>query len=149
MAGYQQCLIIGNVGRDPELRDLPGGDKVANFSVAVTRKWTDRQTNERREETTWFRVACYRQLADIASQYVRKGGQVMVAGRISARAYLDNNQQPAVSLDLTADQLQLLGSRDGGGGEGGSYSGGSGQSYSGGSRSGGGGESDGGNDIPF
>lgn len=146
MAGYQQCLIIGNVGRDPEIRDLPNGDKVANFSVAVTRKWTDRQTNERREETTWFRVACYRQLADIAMQYVRKGGQVMVAGRISARAYLDNNQLPAVSLDLNADQLQLLGSRDGEG-AGGSYSGG-GASSSGGSR-GGYSEPDAGTDIPF
>jgi len=147
MAGYQQCLIIGNVGRDPETRDLPNGDKVTNFSVAVTRKWNDRQTNERREETTWFRVACYRQLADIANQYVRKGGQVMVAGRISARAYLDNNQQPAVSLDLNADQLQLLGSRDGADG-GGSYSGG-GASSGGGSRGGSYSEPDSGSDIPF
>lgn len=138
MAGYQQCLIIGNVGRDPEVRDLPNGDKVANFSVAVTRKWNDRQSNERREETTWFRVACYRQLADIAMQYVRKGGQVMVAGRISARAYMDNNQQPAVSLDLNADTLQLLGSRDMA--EGGSYSGGS---------RGGPSEPDSAGDIPF
>ncbi|MBL8145666.1 MAG: single-stranded DNA-binding protein [Anaerolineae bacterium] len=147
MAGYQQCLIIGNVGRDPETRDLPNGDKVTNFSVAVTRKWNDRQTNERREETTWFRVACYRQLADIAMQYVHKGGQVMVAGRISARAYLDNNQQPAVSLDLNADQLQLLGSRDGT--DGGGYSGGGAASSSGGSRSSGYSEPDQGSDIPF
>jgi single-strand DNA-binding protein len=149
MAGFQQCIIIGNVGRDPEIRDLPNGDKVANFSVAVTRRWNDRQTNEKREETTWFRVACYRQLADIAMQYVRKGGQVMVSGRISARAYLDNNQQPAVSLDLNADQMQLLGSRDGA--EGGSYSGG-GQasgSSSGGSRGGGYSDSDASSDIPF
>lgn len=148
MAGYQQCLIIGNVGRDPETRDLPNGDKVTNFSVAVTRKWSDRQTNERREETTWFRVACYRQLADIANQYVRKGGQVMVSGRISARAYLDNNQQPAVSLDLNADQLQLLGSRDGAEG-GGAYSGGGASGGSSGGSRGGTGELDTGSDIPF
>jgi single-strand DNA-binding protein len=148
MAGFQQCIIIGNVGRDPELRDMPNGDKVANFSVAVTRKWNDRQTNERREETTWFRVACYRQLADIAMQYVRKGGQVMVSGRISARAYLDNNQQPAVSLDLNADQMQLLGSRDGA--EGGYSGGGMASAPSGGNARGGGySEPDGGNDIPF
>ena len=92
-------------------------------------------------------MACYRQLADIANQYVRKGGQVMVAGRISARAYLDNNQQPAVSLDLNADQLQLLGSRDGA--EGGGYSGGGTASSGGGSRSSGYSEPDAGNDIPF
>ena len=103
-------IIIGNVGKDPETRDLPGGDKVTNFSVAVSRKWTDK-AGQKHEETTWFRVACYRGLAEIAQQYVRKGGQVMVSGRISARAYVDNNNQPAVSLDLNADQLQLLGGK--------------------------------------
>ncbi|MFN8379355.1 MAG: single-stranded DNA-binding protein [Anaerolineae bacterium] len=147
MAGYQQCIIVGNVGRDPEVRDLPNGDKVANFSVAVTRRWNDRQTNEKREETTWFRVACYRQLADIANQYVRKGTQIMVVGRISARAYLDNNQQPAVSLDLNADTFQLLGGRDGEG-AGGSYSGGGMTGGSGSSR-GGYNDADSGSDIPF
>ncbi len=146
MAGFQQVIIVGNVGRDPEPRDLPDGSRVVNFSVAVTRRWNDRQTNERREETTWFRVACYRQLAETALQYVRKGTQIMVIGRISARAYLDNNQQPAVSLDLNADNFQLLGSRDQG--EGGSYSGGS--TAGSGSRSGGSNsESDTGGDIPF
>ena len=103
-------IILGNVGRDPETRDLPGGDKVANFSVAVSRKWTDKG-GQKREETTWFRVACFGKLGEIAQQYVRKGGQVMVSGRISARAYVDNNNQPAVSLDLNADQLQLLGGK--------------------------------------
>ncbi len=58
MAGFSKSIIVGNVGRDPEVRDLPDGNKVANFSVAVTRKWNDRSSNERREETTWFRVAC-------------------------------------------------------------------------------------------
>lgn len=143
MAGFQQVIIVGNVGRDPEPRDLPDGSRVVNFSVAVTRRWNDRQTNERREETTWFRVACYRQLAETALQYVRKGTQIMVVGRISARAYLDNNQQPAVSLDLNADNFQLLGSRDQG--EGGSSSTAGSGSRSGGSYS----EPDTGGDIPF
>lgn len=143
MAGFQQVIIVGNVGRDPEPRDLPDGSRVVNFSVAVTRRWNDRQTNERREETTWFRVACYRQLAETALQYVRKGTQIMVVGRISARAYLDNNQQPAVSLDLNADNFQLLGSRDQSE-SGGSSTAGSG-SRSGGSYS----EPDTGGDIPF
>lgn len=143
MAGFQQVIIVGNVGRDPEPRDLPDGSRVVNFSVAVTRRWNDRQTNERREETTWFRVACYRQLAETALQYVRKGTQIMVVGRISARAYLDNNQQPAVSLDLNADNFQLLGSRDQSE-SGGSSTAGSG-SRSGGSYS----EPDAGGDIPF
>ena len=145
MAGYQQCIIVGNVGRDPETREFPDGGKVTNFSVAVTRRWNDRQTNEKREETTWFRVACRNQLADIANQYVRKGTQIMVVGRISARAYLDNNQQPAVSLDLNADTFQLLGSRDGA--EAGGYSGGG--STGGSSRGGSYNDVDSGTDIPF
>lgn len=126
MAGWQQTIIVGNVGNDPESKMLPSGQNVTNFNVAVTRKWNDRDSNERKEETTWFRVACYRNLADIASQYVRKGSQVMVVGRVSARAYIDKNQQPAVSLELNADNFQMLGSRADAMGDTGSYSGGSG-----------------------
>jgi single-strand DNA-binding protein len=125
MAGWQQTIIVGNVGNDPESKMLPSGQNVTNFNVAVTRKWNDRDSNERKEETTWFRVACYRNLADIAAQYVRKGTQVMVVGRVSARAYIDKNQQPAVSLELNADNFQMLGSRgDNMGDMGGGYSGG-------------------------
>jgi single-strand DNA-binding protein len=112
MAGYQHLTIVGNVGRDPETRDVSSGNPVSNFSVAVTRRWNDRATGDKREETTWFRVAAFGPLSNVVQQYVRKGGQVMVAGRINARAYLDNNGQPACSLDLTADTIQLLGSRD-------------------------------------
>lgn len=111
MAGFQQIIIVGNVGRDPEMKYFPDGSSVCNFSVAVTRRTTDRNTQERREETTWFRVNCWRQLAEIANQYVRKGTQVMIVGRLKARAYLDQSGQPQVSLDIEADQMQLLGSR--------------------------------------
>ncbi|MGQ9908476.1 MAG: single-stranded DNA-binding protein [Candidatus Flexifilum sp.] len=111
MAGFQQIIIVGNVGRDPEMKFFPDGNSVCNFSVAVTRRSTDRTTQERKEETTWFRVNCWRQLAEIANQYVRKGTQVMIVGRLKARAYLDQSGQPQVSLDIEADQMQLLGSR--------------------------------------
>lgn len=111
MAGFQQIIIVGNVGRDPEMKYFPDGNSVCNFSVAVTRKSTDRNTQERKEETTWFRVACWRQLAEIANQYVHKGTQVMIVGRVKARAYVDNAGQPQVSLDIEADQMQLLGGR--------------------------------------
>lgn len=111
MAGFQQIIIVGNVGRDPEMKYFPDGNSVCNFSVAVTRRSTDRTTQERKEETTWFRVNCWRQLAEIANQYVRKGTQVMIVGRLKARAYLDQSGQPQVSLDIEADQMQLLGSR--------------------------------------
>lgn len=109
MAWFQQIIIVGNVGRDPEMKYFPSGDQVCNFSVAVTRKVG--AGDQRKEETTWFRVACWRQLAEIANQYVHKGSQVMIVGRVKARAYLDNAGQPQVSLDIDADQMQLLGGR--------------------------------------
>lgn len=112
MAGYQYTVIIGNVGRDPELRYTPSGVAVCDFSLAVTRRWNDRQSNERREETTWFRVTCWRQLAEIANQYVVKGRQVMVAGRVGASAYIGQDGEARASLELTALDLQLLGRRD-------------------------------------
>lgn len=123
MAGWQQTIIVGNVGRDPEVRYLPSGQAVASFSVAVTRRWNDRETSERREETTWFRVTCWRKLAETANQYVRKGTQIMVVGTVKASAYTDNSGQPASTLELTADNFQLLGSRQSEG-EGGYPSGG-------------------------
>jgi single-strand DNA-binding protein len=112
MAGYQYTVIIGNVGRDPELRYTPSGVAVCDFSVAVSRRWNDRQSNERREETTWFKVTCWRQLAEIANQYVVKGRQVMIAGRVSADAYIGNDGDARASLNLTALDMQLLGRRD-------------------------------------
>jgi single-strand DNA-binding protein len=97
------------------MRYLPSGVPVCSFSVAVTRKWNDRQTNERKEETTWYRVSAWRQLGETANQFVRKGMQIMVVGTVKTRAYLDQNQQPQASLELTADNMQFLGSRDGAG----------------------------------
>jgi single-strand DNA-binding protein len=111
MAGYQYTIIVGNVGRDPELRYTQSGVAVASFSVAVTERWSDRQSNERREKTTWFRVSAWRQLAETVNQYVHKGMQIMIAGTIEASAYLDNAGQAAATLELTARDIQFLGSR--------------------------------------
>jgi len=105
MAAYNQLTIVGNVGKDPAMRYTKDGVPVCDFSVAV---------NEKRggEETTlWVRVTCWRQLAEIANQYVRKGAPVMVAGRANVSAYTNKAGQPAASLELTADNLVLLGSR--------------------------------------
>jgi single-strand DNA-binding protein len=112
MPGYQYTVIVGHVGRDPELRYTQSGVAVCDFSVAVSRKWT--QGDEQREETTWIKVTCWRQLAEIANQYVVKGRQVMVTGRVSADAYIASDGEARASLNLTAQDLQLLGSRDGG-----------------------------------
>lgn len=129
MAGYQQMIIIGNLGRDPELKYLESGVAVCNFSVAVTS--TSGSGEQRQEKTTWFRVAAWRELGERCAQYLAKGRQVMVIGTIDARAYTDNSGQPTASLELTARDVRFLGGRDdsSGGGEGG-YSGG-GTRYSG------------------
>jgi single-strand DNA-binding protein len=111
MAGYENVTIIGNVGRDPEMRYLQSGAPVCSFSVAVTKRWTDRTSNEQKEKTTWFRVSAWRQLAETCNQYVHKGMQVLVVGTIEASAYLNKDGQPQGSLELTADTVRFLGNR--------------------------------------
>lgn len=113
MAGFEQTIIIGNVGRDPEMKYLQSGVSVTSFSVAVTTRWTDRNTNEKREKTNWYSVSCWNRLAEIANQYVKKGTQIMVQGTVTARAWTGQDGDPRASLDLRADNFQLLGSRDG------------------------------------
>lgn len=118
MAGYQYTVIIGNVGRSPELRYTASGVAVCDFSVAVSRRWTDRTTNEAKEEVTWFKVSAWRNLAEIANQYVTKGMQIMVAGRVSASAYMGQDGQARSSLELLAADIRFLGQRgDTAGGE--------------------------------
>lgn len=143
MAGWAQTIIIGNVGRDPEMRYLPSGVGVCSFSVAVSRRWNDRNSNEQKEKTVWYRVSCWRNLAETANNYIKKGMQVMVVGELEpARAYLDNSGQPAATLELTAQNFQMLGSRaDNQGGQGG-YD----QDYGSGGAQGGSSSVD---DIPF
>jgi single-strand DNA-binding protein len=121
MAGYQYTIIIGNVGRDPEMRYTQSGVAVADFSVAVSRRWTDRTSNEQREKTTWFRVSAWRGLAETVNQYVHKGMQVMVTGEVDASAYAGQDGTPRATLEITARDIQFLGRRGEGGDEGASY----------------------------
>jgi len=109
MPGYQYTVIIGHVGRDPELRYTQSGVAVCDFSVAVTRKWT--QNEQPQESTTWFRVSAWRGLAETCNQYVHKGMQIMVAGRIAASAYIGDDGEARASLELTATDVQFLGRR--------------------------------------
>jgi single-strand DNA-binding protein len=120
---WHQTIVIGNVGRDPELRYLQSGVAVCDFSVAVSESWTDSNTNERREKTTWYRVAAWGRLGEICNQYIQKGRQVMVVGTVEARAYTDKSGQPAASLELRARDVRFLGSRADreGGAAGGNY----------------------------
>lgn len=115
---FQQVIIVGNVGRDAELKYTPQGVAVCDFSVAVN-KVTGKGEN-RKEKTTWFKVTVWRERAETASQYIKKGMKIMVIGEVDARAYTDKNGQAVASLDLTANDFKFLDSRDSGG----SYSGG-------------------------
>ena len=107
---FQQCIIIGNLGRDPEMRYTPGGKAVTEFSVAVNRKWTS-QDGTPGEETTWFRVTCWGRLAETTNQYLSKGRQVMVAGRVNASAWTGQDGEARATLELTAQDVKFLGGR--------------------------------------
>ena len=109
---YQYTVIVGNVGRDPEMKYTQGGVAVCNFSVAVNRRWTDKNTNEQREKTTWFKVACWRGLAETVNQYVYKGMRVLVTGEVDASAWTDNDGNPRASLEITARDVKFLSRRD-------------------------------------
>lgn len=116
---YHQTLAIGNLGRDPELRYMPSGQAVCGFSLAVTERWTDRNSQERKEKTTWYNVSVFGPQAESCNTYLKKGQMAMVIGTVEARAYTDKAGQPAASLDLRARDVRFLGSRaDREGGEG-------------------------------
>ena len=107
---YQKTIVVGNVGRDPEMRYTPSGVPVTSFSVATSRRWTD-QSGQQQEKTTWFRVTCWRKLAETAAQYLQKGKLVLVEGDIDAQAYTDREGHPRASLELTATTFKFLGAR--------------------------------------
>lgn len=118
MASMSKIIIIGNVGRDPELRMTPNGRPVCDFSVAVNSKFTE--AGEKKEKTDWYRVSCWGRQAEIAQQYIQKGQQVYVEGRFNARQYTTKDGQPGLSLDISCNDFQMLsGRRDRDGGMGG------------------------------
>lgn len=112
---YQQCIIVGNLGKDPEMRYTQDGTAVTSFTVAVSRKWTA-QDGSKGEKTWWFKVSCWRKLAETTNQYLKKGRQVMVIGEVEATAWTDKEGKPRASLELTARDVRFLGSprEDGG-----------------------------------
>jgi single-strand DNA-binding protein len=108
--GWSQTIIIGNVGRDPEMRYTPQGVAVCDFSVAVSK--VSGKGENRQEKTTWFKVTVWRERAETASQYVKKGMKIMVAGEINASAYTNKQGQATASLELTANDFQFLDSKN-------------------------------------
>lgn len=125
MASINKVILIGNLGRDPEVRYTPNGAAVCNVSVATTRNWKDKNSGDKVEETEWHRVVFYDRLAEIAGEYLKKGRPVYVEGRLKTRKWQDKDGKDNYTTEIVAEQMQLLGGREGGGG-GGGYGGGQG-----------------------
>jgi len=111
MASLNKVCIIGNLGRDPEMRSFPSGDQVANVTIATTDKWKDKQTGEMKEATEWHRVVFNGKLAEVVGQYLRKGSQVYVEGSLRTRKWTDKDGVEKYSTEIRAEQMQMLGSK--------------------------------------
>lgn len=112
MASVNKVIIVGNLGADPEMRTMPNGEAVANISVATTESWTDKNSGERREVTEWHRIVFYRRQAEVVGEYLRKGSQVYIEGRLRTRKWQDQNGQDRYTTEIQGDVLQMLGSRN-------------------------------------
>ncbi|KAI3593330.1 Single-stranded DNA-binding protein (plasmid) [Cupriavidus sp. U2] len=126
MASVNKVILVGNLGADPEIRYLPSGDAVTNVRLATTDRYKDKQSGEFKEATEWHRIAFFGKLAEIAGQYLKKGSSVYIEGRIRTRKWQDQSGQDKYSTEIVADQMQMLGARQGGsgGGDEGGYGGG-------------------------
>jgi len=125
MASVNKVIIVGNLGRDPEIRYMPSGDAIANIAVATSFKSKDRNTGEQKELTEWHRISFFGRLAEIVGQYLKKGSSVYVEGRLQTRKYTDKDGVEKYATDIIAEQMQMLGGRqgmgDGGGMDDGGY----------------------------
>ena len=142
--GVNKVILVGNLGNDPETRYMPSGDAVTNISVATTESWKDKQTGEQKEKTEWHRVVMFRRLGEIAAEYLRKGSQVYIEGKLRTNKWKDRDGNDRYTTEIIADEMQMLGGRGGAGGGDYSSGGGSNAPSGGGSR----GQSGGGQDSP-
>ena len=133
--GINKVILVGNLGRDPETRYSQGGNAVTNFSVATSDSWRDRQTGEQQERTEWHNIVCFARLAEIASQYLRKGSKVYIEGQLRTSSWEGQDGQKRYRTEVWAREMQMLDSRGGGQGAPGGYGGpdqasqGGGQNY--------------------
>ncbi len=114
MASVNKVIIIGNLGKDPEVRYLPSGSAICNITVATSRQWKDKTSGERQEETEWHRITFFDRMAEIAGEYLKKGRPVYVEGRLKTRKYTDKDGVEKYATDIVATEMQLLGGREGG-----------------------------------
>ena len=111
MASVNKVILVGNLGADPDVRYMPNGDQVTTVRLATTESWKDKTSGEKREITEWHRVVFYRKLAEIAGQYLKKGSQVYLEGRIKTRKWTDKEGQDRYTTEIEATEMQMLGSR--------------------------------------
>ena len=112
MASVNKVILVGNLGKDPEVRYMSDGGAVVNLSIATSSSWKDKNTGEKREETEWHRVVMYNRLAEIAGEYCKKGRSVYIEGKLKTRKWQDKDGQDKYTTEIVADQMQLLGGRD-------------------------------------
>ena len=127
MASVNKVILIGNLGRDPEVRYTPNGNAVCNVSVATTRTWKNKESGDKAEETEWHRVVFYDRLAEIAGEYLKKGRSVYVEGRLKTRKWTDKDGAEKYTTEIIAEEMKMLGGREGMGG--GADEGGAGGGY--------------------
>ncbi len=112
--GINKVIIVGNLGADPETRYMPSGSAVTNLSIATSEQWKDKQTGEQKERTEWHKVAMFNRLAEIAAEYLRKGSQVYIEGKLRTRKWQDRDGNDRWTTEVIADEMQMLGGRGGG-----------------------------------
>lgn len=113
MASVNKVILIGNLGRDPETRYMPNGDQVTNITIATTESWKDKGTGEQKDMTEWHRVVFFRRLAEIAGQYLKKGSQVYIEGRLRTRKWQGQDGQDRYTTEIEANEMKMLGKREG------------------------------------
>jgi single-strand DNA-binding protein len=113
--GVNKVIIVGNLGKDPETRYMPSGSAVTNLRIATTEAWKDKQSGEQQERTEWHAVAMFGRLAEIAAEYLRKGSQVYIEGKLRTRKWQDKEGKDRYTTEIVADEMQMLGSKGGGG----------------------------------
>ena len=109
--GINKVIIVGNLGADPDSRAMPSGNAVTNINVATSESWNDRDTGEKQEKTEWHRVVFFNRLAEIAAQYLKKGSQVYVEGKLQTRKWEDKEGNERWTTEVVANQMQMLGDR--------------------------------------
>lgn len=113
--GVNKVILVGNLGRDPEIRYAPSGSAIANITIATTESWKDKNTGEKQEKTEWHRIVFFNRLAEIVGEYLKKGSQIYVEGRLQTRKWQDKDGHDRYTTEIVANEMQMLGSRSGAG----------------------------------